>query len=220
MDILEEMKSRHAVRSYRDQPIEEEKRSAIASLVEAANAEGHLAIQVFYDEPNAFNTFLAHYGKFSGVKNYIALVGDKSQEEDAGYYGERIALALQGMDLNSCWVALTYGKGKVLIKKAKGQKILCLIAFGYGAVSGFAHPSKPADAVSKVDGAKPEYWDKGIEAALLAPTASNQQKFLFSYHDGVTSLSLKGSGFFDKVDLGIVKYHFEAVTGVKVQDKK
>jgi hypothetical protein len=115
---------------------------------------------------------------------------------------------------------LTYGKGKVLIKKAKGQKILCLIAFGYGAVSGFAHPSKPADAVSKVDGAKPEYWDKGIEAALLAPTASNQQKFLFSYHDGVTSLSLKGSGFFDKVDLGIVKYHFEAVTGVKVQDKK
>jgi hypothetical protein len=53
------------------------------------------------------------------------------------------------MGLNSCWVALTYGKGKVLIKKAKGQKILCLIAFGYGATTGFPHHSKSAEEVSK-----------------------------------------------------------------------
>jgi nitroreductase len=220
MDILEEMKSRHAVRSYRDQPIEEEKRTLINGLVSAANSEGHLSIQTFYDEPKAFDTFMAHYGKFTGVKNYIALVGDKSQEEAAGYYGERIVLALQGMGLNSCWVALTYGKGKVLIKKAKGQKILCLIAFGYGGTSGFAHHSKSPEEVSQVTGDKPAYWDKGIEAALLAPTASNQQKFLFSYHDGVVHLSVKGVGFYTGVDLGIVKYHFEAVTGVKVQSGK
>jgi nitroreductase len=220
MDILDEMKSRHAVRSYRDLPIEEEKRAIINGLVDAANAEGHLAIQVFYDEPKAFDTFMAHYGKFSGVKNYIALVGDKSQEEAAGYYGERIVLALQGMGLNSCWVALTYGKGKVLIKKAKGQKILCLIAFGYGAVTGFAHHSKSVDEVSKAIGEKPAYWDKGIEAALLAPTATNQQKFFFTYQDGVTHLAVKGVGFYTGVDLGIVKYHFEAVTGVKVQTGK
>jgi nitroreductase len=220
MDILEEMKSRHAVRSYRDQRIEEEKRVIINGLVSAANEEGHLSIQAFYDEPKAFDTFMAHYGKFSGVKNYLALVGDKNQEEAAGYYGERIALALQGMGLNSCWVALTYGKGKVLIQKAKGQKILCMIAFGYGAVSGFPHHSKSPEEVSQVTGDKPDYWDKGIEAALLAPTASNQQKFLFSYHDGGVHLSVKGVGFYTRVDLGIVKYHFEAVTGVKVQSGK
>lgn len=220
MDILDEMKSRHAVRSYRDTPIEEAKRTLINGLVDSANTEGHLAIQVFYDEPKAFDTFMAHYGKFSGVKNYLALVGDKNQEEAAGYYGERIALALQGMGLNSCWVALTYGKGKVVIKKAKGQKILCLIAFGYGAVTGVVHPSKSVEEVSKVEGEKPAYWDQGIEAALLAPTATNQQKFLFTYRDGVTSLAVKGVGFYTGVDLGIVKYHFEAVTGVKVQSGK
>jgi len=220
MDILEEMKSRHAVRSYRDMPIEEEKRTIINGLVDAANAEGHLSIQVFYDEPKAFDTFMAHYGKFSGVKNYIALVGDKSQEVATGYYGEKIVLALQGMGLNSCWVALTYGKGKVLIKKEKGQKILCMIAFGYGAVTGVAHHSKSAEEVSQVEGEKPAYWDKGIEAALLAPTATNQQKFLFTYRNGVTSLAVKGMGFYTAVDLGIVQYHFEAVTGVKVQSGK
>jgi nitroreductase len=220
MDILDEMKSRHAVRSYRDQPIEEAKRSLINDLVDAANAEGHLAIQAFYDEPSAFNTFMAHYGKFSGVKDYIALVGDKSQEEAAGYYGEKIVLALQAMGLNSCWVALTYGKGKVAIKRAKGQKILCMIAFGYGATSGVPHHSKSAEQVSHIEGEKPAYWDKGIEAALLAPTASNQQKFLFSFRNGVPTLAVKGVGFFTAVDLGIVKYHFEAVTGVKVQSGK
>jgi nitroreductase len=220
MDTLEEMKSRHAVRSYRDTPIEEAKRTVINGLVDEANKEGHLAIQVFYDEPQAFDTFMAHYGKFSGVRNYLALVGDKSQEEAAGYYGERIVLALQGMGLNSCWVALTYGKGKVAIKKTKGQKILCMIAFGYGAVSGFAHKSKPAADVSSLVGEKPAYWDKGIEAALLAPTATNQQKFLFTYRDGGVHLAVKGLGFYTALDLGIVKYHFEAITGVKVQTDK
>jgi hypothetical protein len=216
MEINEEISSRHAVRSYLDHPIEESKREVIDGLVAAANQEGHLSIQVFYDEPKAFDTFLAHYGKFSGVKNYLALVGNKDQEEAAGYYGERIVLALQGMGLNSCWVALTYGKGKVAIKKEKGQKILCMIAFGYGAVQGVAHRLKTPEEVSHVDGEKPAYWDQGIQAALLAPTAMNQQKFFFTFKDGVTSLAVKGSGFFTQVDLGIVKYHFEAVTGQKV----
>ena len=217
MEIIEAMKNRHAVRSYLDKPIEEEKRASINDLVKECNETGRLNIQVFCDEPSAFNTFMAHYGKFSGVKNYVALVGKGSQEEEAGYYGEKIVLALQAMGLNSCWVAMTYGKSKVNIEKEKGQKILCVICFGYGAVQGFPHHSKKPVDVTNVEGDKPAYWDKGIEAALLAPTAVNQQKFLFSYKDGVTTISVKGVGFYTKIDLGIVKYHFEAATGEKIK---
>ena len=52
-------------------------------------------------------------------------------------------------------------------------------------------------------------------AAMLAPTAMNQQKFRFELLPDGTVKAACGSGFYTKLDLGIVKYHFEAVTGKK-----
>ena len=66
-------------------------------LIEELNGEAGSHIQIFYDEPQCFDSMMAHYGKFSGVKNYIALVGKKSPklEEALGYYGEKIVLNVQ-----------------------------------------------------------------------------------------------------------------------------
>ena len=63
---------------------------------------------------------MAHYGKFENVKNYIAIVGNKNDQEKAGYYGEKIVLKCPELGLNTCWVAMTYGKSKAEIKR--GQK--------------------------------------------------------------------------------------------------
>ena len=61
-----------------------------------------------------------------------------------------------------------------------------------------------------------DWFQKGMEAVCLAPTAMNQQKFFFELKDGtVTAKSL--GGFYSKIDLGIAKYHFEVVTGHKVK---
>ncbi|MBO5094273.1 MAG: nitroreductase, partial [Lachnospiraceae bacterium] len=60
----------------------------------------------------------------------------------------------------------------------------------------------------------PQWFRKGIEAALLAPTAMNQQKFVFTLK-GNTVSAKAGMGFYTKTDLGIVKYHFEAGAGVE-----
>ena len=54
----------------------------------------------------------------------------------------------------------------------------------------------------------PEWFKQGVEAALLAPTATNQQKFMFCL-DGETISAKAGMGVYFKIDLGIVKYHFE-----------
>lgn len=216
MDILETMKSRHAVRSYHTKPIEQEKKDQLNKLAEQFNQESGLHIQICFEEPKAFNTFAAHYGKFSNVRNYIGLIGKKDDEEKAGYYGEKLVLAAQEMGLNTCWVAMTYGKGKTAFKKDKGEKILCVIALGYGLTQGVPHHSKDSSAVSSIQGEKPAYWDRGVEAALLAPTAVNQQKFLLTYKDGKTAIALKGLGFYTKIDLGIVKCHFEMAAGVKI----
>ncbi len=66
---------------------------------------------------------MAHYGKFSGVKNYVAIIGAKSSdlEEKCGYYGEKIVLKAQQMKLNTCWVAITYKKIKAAFQIDAGK---------------------------------------------------------------------------------------------------
>lgn len=122
MDILELMKERHSVRQYKDQPIEAPKRAQIDSLISEVNAESGLSIQAFYNEPKCFDSFMAHYGKFSNVTDYIAIAGKKTEQEKAGYYGEKIVLKCQELGLNTCWVAMTHGKSKAVLKK--GEKLL------------------------------------------------------------------------------------------------
>ena len=213
MVILEIIKSRHSVRQYRNQTIEESKREELNTCIKEANEESHLSIQVFYDEPKCFDSFMAHYGKFTNVGNYIAIVGNKSDQEKAGYYGEKIVLKCQEMGLNTCWVAMTHGKSQAKIKK--GQKLLILISLGYGDTQGVAHRSKSIKELSHAD-EETEWFTKGMEAVCLAPTAMNQQKFLFELKNGVVTAKSLG-GFYSKIDLGIAKYHFEAVTGHEVQ---
>ena len=108
MTILEAIAARHSVRNYQDKPIPAETADALRAEIDACNRESGLHIQLVTGEPKAFDGIMAHYGKFSGVQNYIALVGKKSAglDEALGYYGERIVLKAQTLGLNTCWVAM------------------------------------------------------------------------------------------------------------------
>lgn len=216
MTILEAMQARHSVRSYKDTPLKPEDIQTLQKEIDACNKEGGLHIQLVTNEPKAFDSFMAHYGKFSGVQNYIALIGKKSADLEVklGYYGERLVLLAQTLGLNTCWVAMTFGKGaaKSRCTIAPGEKLVCVLSLGYGATQGVAHKSKPMEALCQVEGAMPDWFRQGMEAALLAPTAMNQQKFGISLSGStVTAKSL--GGFYSKTDLGIVKYHFEVGAG-------
>ena len=215
MEILEVMKSRHGVRQYTDKKIESDKRSVLNELAHECNSESGMNIQIIYDEPKCFDSFMAHYGKFSGCENYIAIVGKKSKDldEKAGYYGEKLVLKAQELGLNTCWVAMTHGKSAAKIKK--GEKLAIIISLGYGKNQGVAHKSKHlSDVCSQTDGV-PAWFAKGMEAVMLAPTAMNQQKFKFILN-GDQVKAIATGGFYTEIDLGIVKYHFEAVSGHKV----
>lgn len=213
--MLELMKERHSVRQYENRIIEEEKRKVLLDLIKEINEESGLNIQACFDEKEAFSTFMAHYGKFEGVENYIALVGKKKNDELIGYFGEKIVLKAQELGLNTCWVALTYGKGKTKINKNKGEKLYCVISIGYGKTQGVKHKVKSIEEVSNVSSDTPEWFRNGVKAALLAPTAMNQQKFKFIYDNGKVKVTAQ-KGFYSKIDLGIVKYHFEAVSKKKI----
>lgn len=216
MDILEIMKVRHSVRQYSTKKIEKEKKEILTALINKCNKDSGLNIQIIFDEPKCFDSMMAHYGKFSGVENYIALVGRKGTglEEKAGYYGEKIVLKAQELGLNTCWVAMTHGKSTAKIQK--GEKLACIIALGYGVTQGETHKNKPKEQLCNFSPDMPDWFSKGMEAALLAPTAMNQQKFYITFENGEVSAKA-GKGFYVNMDLGIVKYHFEAVTGHKVK---
>lgn len=216
MTILEAMKVRHSVRSYKQTPIDAEIIRALQKEIDSCNGESGLHIQLVTDEEKAFAGMMAHYGKFSGVRNYIALIGKKSPalDEKAGYYGERLALFAQTLGLNTCWVAMTFSKGvtKSNCKLEKGEKIVCVLSLGYGETQGVAHKSKQMEQLCHAENPMPAWFRSGMEAALLAPTAMNQQKFLFTQKADTVKAESTG-GFYSKVDLGIVKYHFAIGAG-------
>ncbi len=216
MDILEIMKARHSVRQYSGKKIESGIKESLIALASECSRESGLNIQIIFDEPKCFDSMMAHYGKFSGVENYIALVGKKGPglDEKAGYYGEKLVLKAQELGLNTCWVAMTHGKSAAEIKK--DEKLACIIALGYGTTQGIAHKSKSVEQLCNCASDMPDWFSKGMEAVLLAPTAMNQQKFYITLENEKVSAKA-GKGFYTKMDLGIVKYHFEAVTGHEVE---
>ena len=215
MTLQEAIAARHSVRRYQEKPIEAEIVKRLNEEIALCNQEGGLHIQLVTDEPKAFSSKIATYGKFSGVSNYLAMVGPKGADEAIGYYGERLVLLAQTLGLNSCWVGLSFTKQPDRYQVADGEKLHCVITLGYGANQGVQHPMRPMEKFIKLNGNMPEWFKRGMEAALLAPTAVNQQKFEFELLDDHTvaaraRFTLIGYG---QMDLGIVKYHFEVAAG-------
>lgn len=212
-NVMELMRTRHSVRQYLDQAIPNEIREQLDQYTRELNEKGNLHIQIIYDEPECFNSRMAHYGKFENCRNYIAVVGKKTSdlEERAGYYGELLVLKAQELGLNTCWVALTHGKSKAIV--SDGETEVIIIALGYGKTQGVERKSKPASSVSDVTDDSPSWYKQGIEAALLAPTAINQQKFTFKRNGRNVTAKAGILGTNLKVDLGIIKCHFELGAG-------
>lgn len=210
MDNFKIMKARHSIRNYNDRKIEKEVATQLQAVIDQCNQESGLHIQLCLDEPDAFDSVMARYGKFTNVKNYIAIVGKKADDlhEKAGYYGEKVVLEATKLGLGTCWVAMTYSKSKSRCRVDNGEKLVIVISLGYFDKDGIARKTKSVEELSQVNGTMPAWFRHGIEAAQLAPTAINQQKFLFSLHENTVSVKA-GKGFYTKIDLGIVKYHFE-----------
>ena len=216
MEIREAIRARHSVRKYLDMPITGEMKEKLETLIRECNEESGLHIQLVLNDAECFRTLLAHYGWFENVNNYVAIVGSKELpdlEEKGGYYGQKIVLAAQQEGLNTCWVAGTYKKGKCRAEMAADEKIICVIAIGYGENQGTKHKSKPlAKLCSVKEEDMPGWFRNGVKGAMMAPTAMNQQKFTISLEEGEAVITA-GRGPMTKIDLGIVKYNFEASSG-------
>lgn len=216
---MEAIEARHSVRSYIEKPLADEAVEALRAAIAVVNEETNLAIQLVLDEPRAFAGFKARLVNFTGVRNYLALVGPECKELDGilGYYGEKLVLLAQSLGLNSCWVGGTYKVVNRAYNVDLGQKLSAVIALGYGTEAGTPHKSKEPEAVCPDYAEAPDWFQRGVQAALLAPTALNQQKFSFALageQDGIPLVrATTKRGAFTKMDLGIVQCHFEIGAG-------
>jgi nitroreductase len=221
MTIQEAIEARHSVRAYKDQPLSEETVKVLEDEIVTLNNEGQLHIQLICNEPKAFQGTMAKYGKFRNANNYLVMAGKKADDLDEriGYYGEHLVLLAQTLGLNTCWVGLSYSKVPGTYELGKDEKIACYIAIGYGETQGVGHKIKTVEQVSNASDITPSWFKKGVEAALLAPTAVNQQKFSFEYvgmsnnrHQVRAKKGFSMIGY-TQMDLGIAKYHFEIGAG-------
>lgn len=216
MTLQEAIVARHSVRKYIDKPIPQDIIDILQAKILECNNLGNIHIQLVTNEPKAFKGKMA-YGTFSGVTNYFAMVGKKAYDlsERIGYYGEQLVLLAQTLGLNTCWVGLTYNKVKEAYSVDAGEKLCCMIALGYGDEPGRNLKRKTVEQVSNASDITPVWFKKGVEAALLAPTVVNQQKFSFEYIGMKNNQHIikakKGFSIvgYTHMDLGIAKYHFE-----------
>ena len=95
---------------------------------------------------------------------------------------------------------------------ADDEKLVMVIAVGYGDNPGVPHRSKGYENVTRGAANAPQWFKSGVEAALLAPTALNQQKFSFELVGERVRAKAKLAPCHN-TDLGIVKYHFELGSG-------
>lgn len=214
MTLEEAMRTRHTVRRYTDRKLPGDVLERLRERIRENNGKYGLAMTLVTENTEAFGPALRLF-LAKGVRNYLVLAGRDTPglDENIGYCGADIMLFAQTLGLNSWWVGGTYSRKGVRRNAApEAEKILGLLALGYGATQGVPHKSKRAEEIAAYDGEAPEWFAKGAEALLLAPTALNKQAFTLRGEGRRVSLTCD-NGIFSGVDLGIGKYHFELGAG-------
>lgn len=215
MITVETIRERHSVREYDGKPLSRAEFDALGAVVRECTRESSLDIQLVGDNPEVFNV-LARFGLIRGCRTHVAFVvddakaGDVAADEAIGYWGQKIVLAAQDMELNTCWCALCSRK-KSRAVVAPGKKIRLIIAVGHGKTQGFPRKTKSVEALSSAECAKaPAWFAAAMEAAQLAPTAMNNQNFKITLLSDRKTVRIDApkSGL-NVIDEGIVRCNFE-----------
>lgn len=220
--MLDAIKKRCSRRSFTDKNIDTVTLNDINVMIDEINLESGLSIRLTNNGAKAFDGFTKSYGFFKGVKYVLLLKGDRHDDdfyEKIGYYGEEIVLRLTKLGIDTCWVGGTYLKDAFL-NLIDNEEIACVIALGYATQKLGTNEKLVKTITSKkrkksiydrlvCKAVKPQWLNDAMECVLLAPSALNSQKPVFTYKKGTVTAKTEVSRPFDLVDLGIAKKHFE-----------
>ncbi len=212
MTLNEAAECRHTVRKYTDKKLPADIADKLTERLNRCNEKYGLSMKLITENTDALGAAVKLIMS-KGVRNYIVLAGKdlSDTDEKLGYCGADIMLFAQTLGLNSWRIGGTFSRSGVRkhVPESKAEKIIGVIAVGFGESQGVPHKSKSSEAVSSYDDTMPQWFANGIRTALLAPTALNRQAFFIKGNGSDVTITYNGSGTFAKTDLGIVKYHFE-----------
>lgn len=222
MNIKEAIEVRSSRRTYRNQAIEANKVEKLTNCIEQINLESGLHLQLYINNGDAFSGLKMSYGMFKNVSNYIALVGNKKDEdlvEKLGYYGEKLVLEATMLNLGTCWVGGTYDKKSCKYEVNENETLLGIITLGYSPESRplkermvysiIRRKTKLIQEMLMSDRKNPAWLLHGMEAVQKAPSAINQQPVRFVYKESILTAEVIEKLGYEKMDLGIAKLHFE-----------
>ncbi|HIY32105.1 MAG TPA: nitroreductase [Candidatus Evtepia faecavium] len=213
MTMQEAIRQRHMVRKYLKQPIPEEVAARLQARLEEDNQTSGLCLTLVTGNSDGLGAMAKLISK--NVNHYIILAGPDGPDldEKLGYWGADAMLFAQTLGLNSWWVGGMFNaKGAAKHLAGTGLRINGVIVVGYGATQGTPHKSKTAAEISSYDGAAPRWFQDGVSALLLAPTALNKQAYRIRGEGNNVTLTCD-SGHFAGIDLGIGRFHFETGAG-------
>jgi hypothetical protein len=225
MSLVEAIDRRVSRRTYKPVALSDADAEMMLGFIAEYTNEARMELVV--GNGAAFAGLTKSYGLFKGVTNYIALIGDSTDEhteEKLGYYGALVMLRATILGLGTCFVGGTFDRKLISVASRDSEYITSVITIGYVLgtptgkekfIRGMIHrKSKSADELSSIDSAPPGWFKDGVKAVMKAPSAINRQPVTFSWKDGVASASVEDSSAAAKLlDLGVAKLYFELGAG-------
>jgi hypothetical protein len=220
---------RDSRRSFHPRAIEKDKLDRIERLCLDFRPFASSRAELVRRSPETvFRGIIGSYGRITGAELYLAFIGDVEKpavEEGVGYTGEGIILEAALLGLGTCWVSGFFRPEAVKGHIALGpnERIFAVSPLGYAErertvkdrIYSVLAGSKKRKAVSEiVSGCAPLPWQSAaVEAARLAPSATNRQPWRFILAPGAITVGMdapRGGGRYPKrLDCGIAMLHLE-----------
>jgi len=178
-----------------------------------------------------FKGVIGSYGKIRDASAFIAFIGnmdDPFVQEEVGYTGEGIILEATALGLETCWVGGFFRPevAASLIDVSDKERVLAVTPVGYAreseswgekSMTRFARSRSRLPLSRLVTGLPREKWPDWVsiclEAARLAPSASNRQPWGFDVQEnGIAVFVRTGGPEFNvskRLDCGIAMLHLE-----------
>ena len=226
-DLLTAIEHRRSRRKYLPTELDASAVKVLETFMSELGEKENLKMRLVLNDGGAFKGVRKSYGMFSGVRHYIALIGDGSDAltlEKLGYYGQWLVLHATALGLGTCWVAGTFDRNACPVEPAEGESVVCAITVGNADEKlsakekllrwGTHRKTKTIEQMYTSDGPVPDWFIDGMRTVQKAPSAVNRQPVTFAYQDeavtaSVPDIAAEGVAF----DLGIAKLHFELGAG-------
>lgn len=204
---------RFSVRKYAGDPSEED----LQALKGCADMLSTMGVRIVIGKgAEVFSPLFLGFGKVKGTTIFAAFVSSAGKNEMVGYMGEAFILECTALGLGTCWLGGSFSGKAVekLIPFSEGEEVVCIASIGIPAEG---YTMRPRKSLAKLTGLGqealvnlPEWQQRALECARMAPSAVNGQPWQFRVEKESIAVKNTSSNYgYGRLDCGIAMLHVE-----------